>query len=203
MRLRIASVLAVSAFALASQAALAQGHGFRDGRDDDDYGRYEDAYRGFDQAERYARVIDVDPIVERYRSVEPVRDCRVEPRYEDGRVVVRRRSDPGATLVGGLVGAIIGHNVVADGDRGAGTVAGALIGGALGNHLGSHGYREDYEEPRAYEVERCATRPVERVDERVVGYRVSYVYEGRRYTAQLPYDPGRRLRVDYAARPIG
>jgi uncharacterized protein YcfJ len=202
MRFRIASVLAVSAFALASQAALAHGHGLRDGRDDDDYGRYEDAYRGFDQAERYARVLDADPIVERYRSVEPVRDCRVEHGYEPGRVVVRRRSDPGTMLVGGLIGAVIGHNVVADGDRGAGTVAGALIGGALGNQLGSHGYREDYEEPRAYEAERCATHPVERVDERVVGYRVSYVYEGRRYTAQLPYDPGRSLRVDYAARPI-
>ena len=70
---------------------------------------------------------------------------------------------------------------MSDRDRGFGTVAGALIGGAVGSQVGAHGYREDYEAPRAYGVERCATRPVERVEERVVGYRVSYVYEGRRY----------------------
>ena len=202
MRFRIAPVLAVSAFALAAQSAFAHGHGHGYGRDDGDYGRYEDAYRGYDPAERYARVIDVDPVVERYRNVEAARDCRVEPRYDEGRVVVRRRSDPGATLVGGLVGAVIGHNVVSDRDRGFGTVAGALLGGAVGSQVGAHGYREDYEAPRAYEVERCATRPAERVEERVVAYRVTYVYEGRRYSTQLPYDPGRSLRVDYAARPI-
>ena len=191
MRFRIASVLAVSAFTLASQAA--QAHDWR----------YDRGYDGrYDRDERYARVVDVDPVVERYRVVEPVRDCRVEQRYEEGGTVVRRRTDPGAVIVGGLVGAVIGLNVVSDRDRGAGTLAGALIGGAVGNQLGARGYREDYVEPRAYEVERCATRPVERVDERIVAYRVTYVDEGRRYTAQLPYDPGRRIRVDYASRPV-
>ena len=47
MRFRIAPVLAVSAFALASQSALANGHGHGYGRDEGGYGRYEDAYGGY------------------------------------------------------------------------------------------------------------------------------------------------------------
>ncbi len=35
----------------------------------------------------------------------------------------------------------------------------------------------------------------ERFDERVAGYRVTYEYNGRRQVTQLPYDPGRYLRV--------
>jgi uncharacterized protein YcfJ len=33
------------------------------------------------------------------------------------------------------------------------------------------------------------------------GYEVHYVYGGREYTTQLPYDPGQRLRVNVDVQP--
>lgn len=209
MRSKLVTVSVLAGLALASQVASAHDHGrFRDG---DDYGRYDEGYRGhgrdfgrdFDRDERFARVVDVDPLVDRVRVVEPYQECRRDWRQERGGVVMRRDSDPGAAIVGGVVGAVIGHNLVSDRDRGVGTVAGALVGGALGNELGARGYREEYVPPRAYEVERCRDRPVERWQERVVGYRVTYVYAGRQYTTRMAYDPGRSLRVDYSGRPFG
>lgn len=205
MRTKTAAVTVMAGLALASQVASAHGPGYGYGhyRDGDEYGRYDESYRGYERREGYARVIDVDPLIDRVRVVEPYQECRRDWRQERGGVVLRRDADPGATIVGGVVGAVIGHNLVADRDRGVGTVAGALVGGAIGNELGTRGYREEYVPPRAYEVERCRNRPVEHWQERVVGYRVTYVFAGHPYTTRLPYDPGRRLRVDYTGRPIG
>ena len=39
------------------------------------------------------------------------------------------------------------------------------------------------------------------VQNRTVGYHVTYEYNGRHYTTQLPYDPGDRMRVRVAVAP--
>ena len=49
--------------------------------------------------------------------------------------------------------------------------------------------------PREYTVERCDTRYSEHWEERVDGYRVTYVYNGHRQVSQMPYKPGDRIRV--------
>ena len=49
--------------------------------------------------------------------------------------------------------------------------------------------------PRAYTVQRCETRYHETCEERIDGYRVTYVYNGRRQVTELPYEPGDRIRV--------
>ena len=46
-----------------------------------------------------------------------------------------------------------------------------------------------------YTVQRCETRYHDEWQERVDGYRVTYVYHGRRQVTQLPYRPGDRIRV--------
>ena len=48
-------------------------------------------------------------------------------------------------------------------------------------------------------VERCRT--VSDYDERVVGYDVVYRFQGREFTARLPYDPGPDLRVNVTVEP--
>jgi uncharacterized protein YcfJ len=44
-------------------------------------------------------------------------------------------------------------------------------------------------------------RTVQTSTDSVQGYNVRYVYEGREYVTTLPFDPGRRLRVDDNGRP--
>ena len=44
-------------------------------------------------------------------------------------------------------------------------------------------------------VQRCETRYRDSWEERTDGYRVTYVYNGRRQVTELPYRPGDRIRV--------
>lgn len=160
--------------------------------------------RNYDRGGRagdYARVVNVEPLVERVRYSVPVEQCWNEGRVRDDGY--RNGSKTGAAIVGGVVGALFGNAVGGHGDsRRAATVGGAVLGAAVGNEIGKNGGR-DYREPRYEEVQRCSTRYEERFDERVAGYRVTYDYNGRRQVTQLPYDPGRYLRVSVDVHPLG
>ncbi len=148
----------------------------------------------------YARVVDVDPIVERsHRPVsrdvcESVPVERYEPRY-----TTYHRDTTGATVLGALIGGALGNQVGKGDGRKAATLAGALIGGSIGHdsaRRNGYGYYESdggyYS--RGYE-ERCRTETRWRGEREVVGYNVTYRYAGRTYHTQLDHDPGERLRV--------
>jgi len=53
--------------------------------------------------------------------------------------------------------------------------------------------------PEARDIQRCGTVDTTRMQ--LQGYEVHYVYGGREYTTQLPYDPGQRLRVNVDVQP--
>lgn len=147
----------------------------------------------------YARVVQVEPVLERVRYTVPVEQCWTEDRVRPD----RRPANAGAAIFGGAVGAILG-NAIGHGDgRRAATLGGAVVGAAIGNELGKSDGRGDYREPRLEQVQHCRTRQEERFDERVAGYRVTYEYNGRRQVTQLPYDPGRYLRVAVDVHPLG
>jgi uncharacterized protein YcfJ len=75
-------------------------------------------------------------------------------------------------------------------------LAGAIIGSAIGHDIGERRRAAQvYQEPRVYTVERCGVRYVDNYEERIEGYDVEYVYEGRHYHTRLPYDPGERIRI--------
>jgi uncharacterized protein YcfJ len=201
MRLRTASVFAVTGLALASQVTQAHEREWREVHAP----RYVEAYRDGGRFERQARVVRVEPVIEVLRGWGGGQECRwgVRQQEQAGAVVVRRGPDPGAALVGGLIGAAIGHEAFERGDRGLGTVAGAVIGGAIGGELGARREPEVYLAPRRYPEAHCEARPVEHWRRQVVGYRVTYWRDGRLFSTQLPYDPGPRLPGDFAFRPRG
>ena len=154
---------------------------------------------GWDRYERghgvaYARVVDVTPLVERIRYREPVEEC-----WEVERPA-RRADRTGATLLGGVVGALVGSQFGSGDGRRAATVAGAVVGGAIGANR--RGHEPDYGDERIRYEQRCAVRDEARFEERVRAYRVAYRFQGRTYVTELPYDPGPRLRVAVDARPL-
>lgn len=147
-----------------------------------------------DRDRDYARVVAVEPMVERVRYSVPVRDCWVEGRE-------RRPVDrTGAAIVGGAVGAVIGNSIGHGDGRRAATIGGALVGAVLGNEAARGDARRG---SRYQEVERCRTRYEDRFDERVSSYRVTYLYNGRRGVTHLPYEPGRFIRVAVDVHPLG
>lgn len=182
-------LLSTLALSVISAAAFAD-HGRHD------KGRHEgDRHRGRDS--EYARVVRVEPLLERVRYTVPVQQC-----WTESRVRSSRSGDPGAAIVGGAIGAILG-NAIGDGrGRTAATLGGAVVGAALGNELSRSDGRREYRD-RYEQVERCRTHHEERYEERVSSYRVTYEYNGRRQVTQLPYDPGRYLRVAVDVHPLG
>lgn len=201
MLTKVVTGFVASGLLLTGQAAFAD-HG-------NHYGQYKwrDGPPVSDYA--YARVIDVDPIVRQVRISEPRRECWTETRYEDvsytERVGPRQKANPGAMILGGLIGAAIGNQIGHGDGRRAATVAGAVVGTAIGHEASS---RRDQNqrvvtESRPYDAERCEVRYDERVEERIDGYRVTYEYNGIRQTTQLPYDPGDRIRVRVDVQPEG
>ena len=148
----------------------------------------------------YARVISAEPVVRYVTVTTPVREC-----WQDVEYYTQNRYTRGtgaSTLVGAIVGGVIGHQFGSGRGNDAATVAGTLIGAAVGNDSARrrNGYSQaEYSRP----VERCNTVMRERQEERIDGYDVVYRYKGQKYATRMPYDPGRELRVRVDIRPAG
>ena len=78
----------------------------------------------------------------------------------------------------------------------AATALGAITGAIVGDRM-QNSSRFDDDDMR--EVRRC--RNVDNWDRRLAGYRVVYEYAGRQYTALMPNDPGREMRVRVSVDP--
>lgn len=192
-------VFLAAALGVASTGAFAQDHRYDDRppRYDDRYDYpYDDGYEA-DGVYDYAKVVDVQPLTRRVRVSSPQRECWDETRYDErDSGPPRARDAAGPTLLGAVIGAAIGNQIGHGDGRRAATAAGAIIGAGIGN--AQAGRRNGYDQPpppRAYTVQRCETRYREDVEERIDGYRVTYVYHGRRGVTELPYRPGDRIRV--------
>jgi uncharacterized protein YcfJ len=170
--MRRIAIALATALALATSAAQAGGGSFQD----------------------TARVKDVDPEYERVNV--PRKEC-----YSDY-VPESHTQRGGKGLVGPLIGGVAGGLLGAQVGKGNGKVAAAAVGAGIGAIVGERlsersGGSVEYSER---EVRRCAM--VDNWESRIVGYRVTYEYQGRVYTTILPYDPGRRLAVQVSVTPF-
>lgn len=146
----------------------------------------------------YARVVDVQPLMTRVRVSTPQRECWDETRIDDRRPG-GPRSTAGGAILGAVIGGVIGHQIGSGRGRDAATAAGAVIGAGVGARQAE---RNAHAPPlREYTVQRCDTRYSDHWEERIDGYRVTYVYNGRRQVTELPYKPGERIRVRVQVSP--
>jgi uncharacterized protein YcfJ len=154
-------------------------------------GRYDDG------AYDYARVVDVQPLVTRVRVTTPQRECWDETRVDNrgyGNSPLPRSAAGGAVL-GGIVGAVLGHQIGHGHQRDAATAVGAVVGAAIGSQQAQRRAAQAAAPPQSYTVQRCETRYREEWQERTDGYRVTYVYNGRRQVTEMANRPGDRIRV--------
>ncbi|HNQ03045.1 MAG TPA: glycine zipper 2TM domain-containing protein [Thiobacillaceae bacterium] len=135
-----------------------------------------------------ARVIASTPIYERFN--EPRRECWSElVGYE--RVRGDKREYGGAIL-GGIVGGLAGSAIGKGSGRTLAAAVGAATGAITGDRMGNGG-RAPYAYSRPIHEERCSV--TDSWSQRLTGYDVVYRYQGRDYTAFLPYDPGPTVKV--------
>lgn len=84
------------------------------------------------------------------------------------------------TVIGGIAGALLGSRVGDGNGRLAATALGAVTGAMSGDRLAQRNNQP---------LQAC--RWVQRVEQQVSGYRITYAYQGDQYEAFLPYDPSR------------
>jgi len=183
-RLFVRSVLALSMSMFVAGCASAD-HGYRH-HNHDEYS-YTTTYNTYEDSD-YGRVVDARPIYRQVAIEVPSESCRVQTVAHE-----RRNGDSFAgTVVGGLVGAAIGHEL--GNGRGSATAVGGLIGASIGNDAGSERtvrYRDE---------EVCRTQYRTQYEQRIIGYDVSYSYNGRIYQTRTDRHPGDRIAVSVAVR---
>jgi len=182
---RIANVsgLAIASLVLVAGPASASDYAYRNSR-------HETVYD-------YAKVVSVTPVIRYVTVTTPVKEC-----WDDVENYTRRNPDAGLagrTLFGAIVGGVIGHGISHGHHRDAVTVAGTAIGAAIANGTGRRRSYETTEYSRP--VRRCDTNYQSHQEERVDGYDVIYRYNGQKYSTRMPYDPGRKLRIQVDVRP--
>lgn len=159
----------------------------------------------------YARVVAVDPIVTQGQRPVSREVCYDEPvRYResghyDQHDQYDRRGSATPTIAGAIIGGVVGNQFGSGRGRDAATVAGAVLGGSIGRDQS----RNRYDNYDRYDRQHTSYRGVQRRcevqtayhggRERVVGYDVTYVYNGRTFHTQTAQHPGRRIRVQVDA----
>jgi uncharacterized protein YcfJ len=131
------------------------------------------------------------------RVTTPQRECWDETRVDNrgyGNSPLPRSAAGGAVL-GGIVGAVLGHQIGHGHQRDAATAVGAVVGAAIGSQQAQRRAAQAAAPPQSYTVQRCETRYREEWQERTDGYRVTYVYNGRRQVTEMANRPGDRIRV--------
>lgn len=143
---------------------------------------------------QYATVLSAKPIKEIFVRSEPQQECWQEPVVEHH----RNQGSHTSTLLGGLIGAAVGNKLGhRKQNKKVGAVAGALLGASIGHDIG----RNRASASSYSEQTQCRTvyRSVE--EERVVGYRVRYRFNGETYSTQTPQHPGDSLRLRITHEP--
>ena len=140
-----------------------------------------------------AEVVDVEPVIETVRYIEPEEKCR----FEAVRVApaVESATKP---LLGALIGGTIGNAMgTKKRNKQVGAVVGALVGGAIASDVASTRPRET----RRVRQEVCEVVEHTKRQERVTGYMVTYRYRGETYRARMDKRPGATIRVRVRVSP--
>ena len=159
--------------------------------------------KAFDERVVYAKVVKVKPIYREIRVVEPVRECWSEPVREVREIRYDRGGNrAGNTLAGAIIGGVIGHQIGKGRGRKLATAVGTIVGAQLGHDAagasGAHATRSVH--TRVEEV--CKRSERVRYEEEIEGYRVTYRYQGEKYSIRMPYDPGSRIKLRLRVEPV-
>jgi uncharacterized protein YcfJ len=97
------------------------------------------------------------------------------------------KSGAGAAM-GAIAGGAVGNQFGGGNGKAAATMLGILGGAILGEKI------EGAPAPQTQTVQTCTTQNI--LENRVMGYNVTYEFNGKQYTVQMPRDPGPTIRLN-------
>lgn len=147
----------------------------------------------------YADVIESRPIYQVVEVSEPFEQC-----WEEEVAIDRYPSRGGSntpvvvsTIIGGAIGNAVGSG---KSNKRVGAVVGAVLGHSIGRDIVRNERRASV---REYEiVQRCETAYQQREEERLIGYQVTYFYNGEEHSVRTDTDPGDRIRLRVSVEPV-
>ncbi len=150
----------------------------------------------------FAKVVDVQPVYENVNVAEPREECWNEPvTYVESPVYGGPRSAT-PEIVGGIIGGLIGNQFGSGSGRAAATAAGVALGASVAH---DNQYRRYYNGAPRYErtvsERRCALRENYRSERQLIGYDVTYDYNGTIGRTFSDQPPGTEIRVRIAVEP--
>ena len=105
-----------------------------------------------------------------------------------------RNNNLPATIIGAVIGGILGHQIGDGRGRDLATVGGAVAGGAIGNTVG----RDGRAQTQTQDVQRCTTVPGQA---RADLWDVTYTFRGTDHRVQMTSPPGQKIRVNWDGEP--
>lgn len=147
----------------------------------------------------HAKVINVEPVIRQVQISTPRRQCWQEE-VRQPVVIQRGPSHASSTLVGAIVGGVIGHQFGGGSGKKLATAAGTMLGASLASDAArANTHYTSYD--RVSEETRCSTNVEYHTEERTDGYEVTYRYRGETFTTRTPYHPGKKLRLRVSVTP--
>ena len=142
-------------------------------------------YSLVDRGPDYAEVVAVQPVKETIKTPRQVcKDVAVTRQRP-----VKDQHQIAGTAIGAVVGGLLGNQIA--------TVAGAVGGGYAGNKV-----QEGMQERDTYTTTETRCSTVHDSSEKVVGYDVKYMLDGKAGQIRMERDPGSQIPVDKNGRLI-
>lgn len=165
------------------------------------FGGYKIAQSGqLAENDGYAELISAVPAMKEVQVPTSREECRQVPVTYTQTVQQERTSTPTNVIVGGLIGGVIGNQVVHGSKRDLATAAGAAAGGYLGYERAKRKNAPTTVQRTRYE-ERCDTVQGSRTEMQPDGYDVTYRYQGQVYTTHMETPPPARFPVMLDVQP--
>jgi uncharacterized protein YcfJ len=103
-------------------------------------------------------------------------------------VAVQPNKSGAGAAMGAIAGGVLGNQIGGGSGKAAATALGIFGGAILGNNI------EGAPAPQTQTVQNCTTQNV--FENRVMGYNVTYEFNGKQYSVQLPRDPGPTIKLN-------
>ena len=167
------------------------------------FGGYKIAQNDQKMAENdgFAELIAAVPVTKQVQIPTSSRECNTVPVTYNQTVQRKQTSTPTNVIVGGLIGGVLGNQVVNGSKRDAATVVGAATGGYLGYERAKRKNAPETVQRTRYE-ERCHTVRGTRSELQADGYDVTYRYQGQVYTTRMETPPPARFPVAINVEPV-
>jgi uncharacterized protein YcfJ len=136
-------------------------------------------------AQDTGRVISSQPIVQQVAV--PRQVCSAQ------QVAVQQQKSGAGAFMGALAGGAMGNAVGRGSGNAAATMLGIVGGAIVGDRI------EGAPAPQVQTVQNCATQNF--MENRTVGYNVTYEFAGKQYSVQMPQDPGPTIQLSVT--PVG